>query len=81
MSFDYRLVGKRRGYEGQRLKDVTERCKADSWRRRPSRRRGEHSWARMEPKTSDRKKERLRLADEPKEGFVAAFCERGRLGH
>jgi len=30
VSFDYRLVGKRRGYEGQRLKDVTERCKAES---------------------------------------------------
>ena len=36
LSFDYRIVAKRRGYEAQRLTDVTERFNAESALARPT---------------------------------------------
>jgi hypothetical protein len=37
LSFDYKIVAKRRGYETQRLTDVTERFKAEVARAKPAR--------------------------------------------
>jgi hypothetical protein len=36
LSFDYRIVSKRRGYEAQRLTDVTERFRAETARATPT---------------------------------------------
>jgi hypothetical protein len=49
LAFDYRIVAKRRGYEAQRLKDVTERFNTESQATKPAKSVGASQDARPQP--------------------------------